>query len=202
MCRSEVRCILRTVPGIRSTRKPRWSYPVEKGTIYPGFFRTLLNDPDSGVKHIVCDERIDIRKMREDDLIPLHELLSDPDVMKYIEPPYTLEQTRSFIKSCGLIDDPLVWIAEDHDHGFLGYVIYHDYDESSKEIGWVLRKELWGNRIAERLTLMLISKAASEGKRSVIECVPEQTATKKIALKCGFKKERTEDGLDVYVREV
>ena len=35
-----------------------------------------------------------IRKMRETDEQDLYEVLSDPDVMRYIEPPFSMEQTR------------------------------------------------------------------------------------------------------------
>ena len=38
-----------------------------------------------------------IRKMTDQDLEPLCVLLSDPDVMRYLEPPYSNEQTRAFL---------------------------------------------------------------------------------------------------------
>lgn len=38
-----------------------------------------------------------IRKMTDQDLEPLCVLLSDPDVMRYLEPPYSNEQTRKFL---------------------------------------------------------------------------------------------------------
>ena len=40
---------------------------------------------------------ITIRKMIETDFESLHTLLSNPEVMKYMEPPYTEEQTREFL---------------------------------------------------------------------------------------------------------
>ena len=49
-----------------------------------------------------------IRKMKEEDLESLHRLLSDPEVMKYMEPPYTMEQTKEFLESA-LEEDPAVW---------------------------------------------------------------------------------------------
>ena len=43
-----------------------------------------------------------IRNMTELDTKDLYEVLSDPDVMKYIEPPYSLEQTKRFLVDCGM----------------------------------------------------------------------------------------------------
>lgn len=81
---------------------------------------------------------------------------------------------------------------------FIGYVIYHKYDEKSVEIGWVLLKEYWGHGYASALTDILVSKAFEEQKDAVIECCPEQNATKHIALKKGFKHCGIIDGLEVY----
>lgn len=46
---------------------------------------------------------MNIRKMTESDMMNLYGTISDPDVMKYIEEPYTLDKTR-------VIDDDIVLI--------------------------------------------------------------------------------------------
>lgn len=79
-----------------------------------------------------------IRRFEESDLQSLYELLSDEEVMRYIEPPYTLEKTKSFLKTAGLSDNPLIYAVDDENGSFVGYVIYHDYDYISKEIGWII----------------------------------------------------------------
>ena len=38
-----------------------------------------------------------IHKMTEQDLEPLHRLLSDSKVMRFLEPPFTKEQTADFL---------------------------------------------------------------------------------------------------------
>ncbi len=43
-----------------------------------------------------------IRKMCENDLHPLYALLSNSKVMAYLEPPYSLSQTESFLRDAGL----------------------------------------------------------------------------------------------------
>ncbi|MBQ6541133.1 MAG: GNAT family N-acetyltransferase, partial [Lachnospiraceae bacterium] len=146
-------------------------------------------------------DRFYIRQFTKEDLEPLHDLLSDPEVMKYLEPPFTRKQTDRFFNSQGLAASPRILAVDDKDHSFIGYVIYHDYDDTSMEIGWVLKKEIRGHGMASLLTKQLAAMAASEGKDAVIECVPEQAATKVIAEKHGFRKAGESDGLDIYRRE-
>ena len=90
---------------------------------------------------------------------------------------------------------------DDKNHCFAGHVIYHDYDDTSKEIGWVLKKEIWGHGMAGLLTKQLVAMAALEGKDAVIECVSEQLKTRAIAEKHGFQKAGESDGLDIYRRK-
>ena len=138
-----------------------------------------------------------IREMNNDDLEPLYQLLSDPRVMQYLEEPYTKEKTEQFLIDAGLSDPPLIF-AVDKDNSFIGYVIFHDYDELSMEIGWVLYPSNWGKGYASCLTELLIERASNLHKQSVIECSPEQTVTKHLAMKHGFDYEGRKDELDVY----
>ncbi len=57
-----------------------------------------------------------------------------------MEVPYTKEATQAFLTQCGAIEEPLVYAVEDCSRAFVGYIIYHPYDEVSYEIGWVLHK--------------------------------------------------------------
>lgn len=138
-----------------------------------------------------------IRKMKKSDLMPLYRLLSDEKVMEHIEPVFDPEKTRAFLESAGLGDDPLIWAVED-DGAFIGYAIYHDYDETSREIGWVLCPEHWGKGVATELTKELMQRAFADGKDAVIECAPAQEVTKHIALKLGFKPIGQRDGCEVF----
>ncbi len=177
-----------------------WVAPDEPRTVFPEFFRTELDIDDRSVKHRVKDDRFYIRKMQAEDLEPLHALLSDPDVMQYLEPPFCREQTERFLQSQGLAASPRILAVDDKDHCFMGYVIYHAYDAENQEIGWVLKKEKWGKGIAGLLTKQLTAMAAAEGKGTVIECVPEQAATQAIAEKHGFRRVEDRDGLMIFRR--
>ena len=140
---------------------------------------------------------ITIRRMQTGDADALYRLLSDPKVMRYLEPPYTRAQSDRFLQSAGLSESPLIYAAEDSGV-FIGYVIDHAYDENSVEIGWALFPEYWGRGYASALTKLLIAKAKRAQKGAVIECVPEQEATRRIALKHGFADCGVSDGLAIY----
>ena len=137
-----------------------------------------------------------IRKMTEQDLEPLHRLLSDPEVMRYLEPPFTRERTAEFLEKA-MSDAPPVRAVE-KDGEFIGYVIWHGYEEDTMELGWVLLPEYWGKGIATALTKQLMAMTAAQGKKPVIECDPGQEATKHIAEKLGFVRSERTEGLDVY----
>lgn len=140
---------------------------------------------------------VTIRRMQSSDADALYRLLSDPMVMRYLEQPYDRAQTEAFLRRAGLVEPPLVYAVQE-DERFIGYVIYHDYDEDSVEIGWVLFPRYWGRGYASELTDRLISWAREARKGIVIECVPEQTATVHLAIQKGFRADGIADGLAVY----
>ena len=135
-----------------------------------------------------------IRKMCENDLHPLYELLSNPKVMAYLEPPYSLSQTESFLRAAGLPESPLVYAVTENGR-FIGYVIYHEYHDDNNMI-----ENGMETGYASELTDMLIEKAQRDKKNLVLECVPEQVKTRHVALKKGFEYIGNYDGLDVFIR--
>ena len=92
-----------------------------------------------------------IRRMRPDDAGALYRLLSDPKVMRHLEPPFDRARSDAFLREAGLCESPLVYAVQE-DARLIGYVIYHPYDEGSYEIGWVLFPEYWGRGCASALT--------------------------------------------------
>lgn len=141
---------------------------------------------------------MNIRKMMESDLMNLYGTVSDSDVMKYIEEPYMLDKTKTFLQNAALLEKPLIYAAEDDSGNYIGYIIYHGYEQDSMEIGWLLNKSYWGKGYASKLTEELVKKAKLDGKNAVIECSPEQEATKHIAEKYGFEYAGKVDELCVY----
>ena len=142
--------------------------------------------------------RLRLRTMRCGDLEELYALLSDAEVMRWLEPPFTREQAEQFLQQAGLSDPPLIYAAENMEGEFLGYAIFHNYDEYSRELGWVLKPAFWHKGYADEMTALLTALARREGKDAVIECVPEQTASAQIARRHCFSYEGRAGGCDVY----
>ncbi len=143
-------------------------------------------------------ERLKIRKFGEADLDNLYSLLSNVEVMKYLEAPFTKDATDAFLFQYGIVENPLIYAVDKKDGTFIGYIIYHPYNVDSYEIGWILNKRFWRKGYAGELTQCLIGDARCKCKNLIIECSPAQFATKRIALKYGFKFVENRDGLDVY----
>ncbi|MBQ6655084.1 MAG: GNAT family N-acetyltransferase [Erysipelotrichaceae bacterium] len=178
-----------------------WITRDEPQTIFPAFFRSMLDINDRSVRHLVTDERFYIRRFREADLRDLQTLLADEEVMKYLEEPYSLAKSADFLRKQGLTENPRILAVDDRNHRFAGYVIYHEYDEDAMEIGWVLKKEYWHQGLASLLTKQLIAMALAQGKSVVIECLPQQQATIRIAETNGFRLSGSCDDLMVYRRQ-
>ena len=138
-----------------------------------------------------------IRRMKSSDADALYRLLSDPEVMRYLEPLYDRAQTEAFLHRAGLSEPPLVYAAEASGN-FIGYVIYHAYDADSVESAGCCSRNIGGHGCASALTDRLIDRARQERKSVVIECAPAQEATKRIASKQGFRDCGICDGLAVY----
>ena len=143
--------------------------------------------------------RLVIRHFKENDLDNLYKLLSDEEVMRYLEPPFSKEKTTVLLRETGLCEEPLIYAVDDRNGCFIGYVIYHKYEEGSYEIGWVIDREEWHKGYAQELTQMLIQDAKEKKRDLVIECLPEQEVSKRVALMNGFEYSGNVDGCDVYL---
>lgn len=148
----------------------------------------------------ISTPRCIIRNLTATDAPCLHKILSDRDVMEYIEPPFTIEQTREFIQTAGSCDPPLVYALIWKDtETLIGHVIFHPCEENSMELGWILQKSFWGLGIASEVTEALTVHAKKKGAKScVIRCDPRQNTSKNIALRNHFRYEGQEDGCLVY----
>ena len=148
-------------------------------------------------------QRLLVRPFEERDLDALCAVLSDPETMKYIEPPFSCERTARFLREAGLCEPPLVFAAEDHG-GVIGHVIFHACGAPDRyEVGWVLRRDRWGRGYASEQTAALIAKGRARGLKSLlIECDPRQAATRRIAEAFGFRPAGREDGLEVFLLEL
>ena len=145
-------------------------------------------------------ERCKIRNLCTEDAEDLYKVLSDGEVMKYIEPVFDMGKTVDFIKNAGLCEPPLVYAVEfTESKKVIGHLIFHSYENSAYEIGWVINKIYWGMGIGDELTKRLIEYSKTlDIKSLVIECDENQAASKHIALKNGFVFEGKTGNLELY----
>lgn len=144
--------------------------------------------------------RLLIRRMELQDEEALYEILSDEEVMHYIEKPFTREQTGEFIREAGMSAPPLVHALQRKKDGrVIGHLIYHSYDEGYYELGWILHRECWGQGLAQEITEAMMAYAKKSGlKGLVIECSSGQEISRHIALKNGFDLREKQNGCEVY----
>ena len=131
--------------------------------------------------------RLRLRMMRREDADELYALLSDEAVMRWLEPPFNRAQAERFLEQAGLSEPPLIYAAENMAGEFLGYAIYHDYDEYSRELGWVLKPAFWHKGYADEMTALLTALARREGSVSAHS-----------ARRHGFSYEGRADSCDGY----
>ena len=143
--------------------------------------------------------RLSIRPFTMEDTDALFSILADPEVMRFIEPPYTRNQTAAFITDQIRAEVPQGYALTDRVSGrLLGHVIWQPHDSESFELGWILGREHWGQGYATEITEALLAKAKAEGLDIVIQCTPEQKAAARIAEKHGFFFLGVENGLEVH----
>ncbi len=145
--------------------------------------------------------RLLIRRFRREDAGSLYPILSDPEVMRYIEKPFSMERICNFIEVAGLSVPPLIYAVQQKGTGILmGHAIFHSNGEVQEyEIGWILGREFWHQGYADEITSALIQYAFGQGISSLmLECDPDQTASRHIAEKHGFRYQGIEDGCAVY----
>jgi RimJ/RimL family protein N-acetyltransferase len=91
-------------------------------------------------------DRILLRDFTMDDLQDLHEIFSDPEVMKNTEPPYDIGKSKSFLQSFCIESEPEgAFAAVLKETGkVIGYVLFKSIDEPEiYEIGWIFNKDYW-----------------------------------------------------------
>ena len=138
--------------------------------------------------------RLTIRQFKPSDVDGLFKVLSDADVMRYIEPPFDLEKTSGFIEKHGTCDNPRVFaLIIDKSKTLIGHVIFHPYPTEELgfvnpyEIGFIIAKEFWRQGIASEIADALIVYAKNNGIDGlVLECDKENAAPIRIAGNFGF----------------
>ncbi len=149
-------------------------------------------------------KRLGICPLEEADAPALHAILSDPEVMRHIEPPFDEAETRAFLREAAFSQPPRVYALRERESGSLaGHVIFHPFAGEAWELGWVLGRGFWGRGYASEATAALLDYACQEGiPQLVIEFSPAQSASRRLAQKFGFVPAGEFDGLERWEKRI
>ena len=149
-------------------------------------------------------KRLLVRPLNAKDTDSLYTVLSDSEVMRHVEAPYSRQNTADFIERVCKTDPIPVYAVVWKDTGaVIGHLIYHPFDKVSWELGWILRRDVWNMGLASELTAAVIEDAQANGIAGlVIECSEEQLASRRIAAKHGFQFAGEENGLLLFRRRL
>lgn len=126
-------------------------------------------------------DRLLVRRFAIDDVDAALAYLGDPVVMEFVEPCFDRARTAQFIQTAGMGAAPLVWaVGLRSTRRLIGHVIFHPWLGGPVwELGWILRRDAWGNGFATELSAALIEYGFRQlGIDQIIaECVPANQAS-------------------------
>ena len=112
--------------------------------------------------------------------------------MEFVEPCMDHARATEFIRKAGLGPAPLVWAVELRStQRLIGHVIFHPWPGSSAwELGWILRRDAWGNGFATELSTALIDYGFHQlGIDQIIaECLPTHRASIATIERAGLRR--------------
>ena len=118
------------------------------------------------MSNIIQTERLILRLWKPEDMQPYYEINQDPEVIRYLRGPLTMEQVQDFIPAANAHYDRhgyTLWAVEFKETGeligFIGlnYIDWKAPFTPAVEIAWRLGLHFWGNGYA------------TEGARAVLE---------------------------------
>jgi ribosomal-protein-alanine N-acetyltransferase len=143
-------------------------------------------------------ERLTVRNYTEDDKDNFFSLGGNADVMRYIRPVQTKEQSDKFLAEVIAFSkaNPLMgrWAAEEKNTGrFVGsFAIIYIEGTDKIQLGYSLLKKEWGKGYATELTRAGLKYVFEIMKLPLIYAITEiaNTASQHVLLKAGFQSEK------------
>ncbi|NJQ15364.1 GNAT family N-acetyltransferase [Streptomyces bohaiensis] len=146
-------------------------------------------------------DRLRLRPLRAADVPALHALHNDPEVMRYLTggAPVSVEHVRTvelprLTRWFDAADGPGFWGAERRDGkgGLLGWFELRPLDANSAEVfelGYRLRREVWGRRYASEGGRLLVRRAFERlgARRVTANTMAVNTASRRVMERCGLR---------------
>lgn len=138
--------------------------------------------------------RLVLRQLREDDAAALFAVLSDPEVMTWWSsgPHVSISETADYVVSNAAEGGGhICWAITAGDDVALGWVILIDGKPGVAEIGYILRRDRWGDGIAREAVARVITHGFdSMGLRRIYaDTDPENAGSIALLEKLGFRRE-------------
>lgn len=154
-------------------------------------------------------ERMIIRNFHMGDVNDLHEILSDAETMKNLEPEYGFEQTQKFMEEfCIARKGALAAVLKDSKK-VIGYILFKPWEESVYEMGWIFNKNYWRQGYTYEACSQLIAYAFHEMDvhkvvAETIDCQKSVPLMEKLGMKLeDIQKNQAKDNLgnwaDLYL---
>lgn len=148
-------------------------------------------------------ERLIIRDFNKGDINDSFEYLSNPFVMKHIEPVFTYTQAVEFIEIYG-IDKKSVFAVEEKSLGkVIGHIIFHEFNNTLEyELGWIFNEKFHGLGYAREVSLALFEYGFNELQLEYIlaETVLENKKSVMVMESLGMKlSKKYKEDLPVWV---
>ena len=148
----------------------------------------------------ITTSRLLLRAFQYSDFENAHQLLSDPEVMRYsLNGPYSRKKSRDFIDQCILKSDknvPTLFAVIDNKNnqfiGFCGFFPQKIQGEEELELGYRLLKKYWGKGFATEAAVAVKNYAFNQlGLTRLISVIEiSNTASLRVAEKNGFRVEK------------
>ena len=91
---------------------------------------------------IITTKRLEIRRFEPCDAEDLHEILGDAETMKFLEPPFSKEQTEEFLNGF-CIKKQGALAAKLKGGKVIGYILFNPTSPGTYELGWVFNRAFW-----------------------------------------------------------
>lgn len=154
-------------------------------------------------------ERLRVRTLTEEDADNFYRLQGDPDVMRYIRPVKTREESDAALREVLALPEPETggrWMIDEIATGrFAGTfaIIPVPYDPLKIQLGYAFVPECWGRGYATEVTRAGLAYIREHTTLTEIYAITEtpNEASQKVLLKAGFHflEKRMEDGKELQV---
>jgi RimJ/RimL family protein N-acetyltransferase len=137
-------------------------------------------------------KRLIIRPTKMNDLEGIHEILRDPDTMRFfVEGTYSKDKVKEIINRNQKEVRHFTVLLKTSNR-IIGKLSYHDFFmRKTKEIGWIFLKTATNNGYATEAAKAMVQYAFETEKihRLIATCQPENIASKRICEKLGMTLE-------------